>query len=65
VLIGIALFMSFFIMSPVLDRINNEALQPYLAETIGAKEALEKASCPFTSSCWPRPGSRISILSWR
>jgi flagellar biosynthetic protein FliP len=47
VLIGIALFMSFFIMSPVLDRINNEALQPYLAETIGAKEALEKAELPI------------------
>ena len=47
VLIGIALFMSFFIMSPVLDRINNEALQPYLAETIQAKEALEKAELPI------------------
>lgn len=46
-LIGIALFMSFFIMSPVLDRINNEALQPYLAETIQAKEALEKAELPI------------------
>ena len=34
-------------MSPVLDRINNEALQPYLAETIGAKEALEKAELPI------------------
>ena len=47
VLIGIALFMSFFIMSPVLDRINEEALQPYLAETIGPKEALEKAELPI------------------
>ncbi|KTA75054.1 flagellar type III secretion system pore protein FliP [Aeromonas salmonicida] len=47
VLIGIALFMSFFIMSPVLDRINDEALQPYLAETIQAKEALEKAELPI------------------
>ncbi|BEE12742.1 flagellar type III secretion system pore protein FliP [Aeromonas veronii] len=47
VLIGIALFMSFFIMSPVLDRINDEALQPYLAETIQAKEALERAELPI------------------
>ena len=47
VLIGIALFMSFFIMSPVLDRINDEALQPYLAETIQVKEALERAELPI------------------
>ncbi|ALP42329.1 flagellar type III secretion system pore protein FliP [Aeromonas schubertii] len=47
VLIGIALFMSFFIMSPVLDRINDEALQPYLAETITSKEALAKAQVPL------------------
>ena len=47
VLIGIALFMTFFIMSPVLDRINEEALQPYLAETITSKEALEKAQVPL------------------
>ena len=47
VLIGIALFMSFFIMSPVLERINDEALQPYLAETIQAKEALERAELPI------------------
>lgn len=47
VIIGIALFMSFFVMSPVLDRINDEALQPYLAETITAKEALDKAQVPL------------------
>ena len=66
VLIGIALFMSFFIMSPVLDRINDEALQPYLAETIqnkGGAGTGRVADPP--SSCWPRPGSRISILLWR
>ena len=47
ILVGMALFMSFFIMSPVLDRINNDALQPYMSEQITAKEALEKAEIPL------------------
>ncbi|MHA6963365.1 flagellar type III secretion system pore protein FliP [Zobellella denitrificans] len=46
VLIGISLFLSFFIMSPVLDRVNAEALQPYLAEEIGSREALARAELP-------------------
>ncbi|GGB45236.1 flagellar biosynthetic protein FliP [Oceanisphaera marina] len=46
VLIGISLFLSFFIMSPVLDRVNNDALQPYLAEEISSKEALARAELP-------------------
>lgn len=47
ILVGMALFMSFFIMSPVLDRINSDALQPYMNEQITAKEALEKAEAPL------------------
>ncbi len=47
ILVGIALFMSFFIMSPVLDRINTDALQPYMNEQISAKEALDKAEQPL------------------
>ena len=34
VLTGIALFLTLFIMSPVIDRINEEAYQPYLREEI-------------------------------
>ncbi|MBM7456572.1 flagellar biosynthetic protein FliP [Oceanisphaera litoralis] len=47
VLIGISLFLSFFIMSPVLDRVNENALQPYLAEEIGSREALARAELPI------------------
>ncbi|MFA7620115.1 MAG: hypothetical protein WC012_13850, partial [Thiohalomonadaceae bacterium] len=32
VLIGLALFLTFFVMAPVFDRINDEALQPYLGD---------------------------------
>lgn len=47
ILVGMALFMSFFIMSPVLDRINTDAIQPYINETINAQEALDKAQQPL------------------
>ena len=47
VLIGLALFLSFFIMSPVINEINNTALQPYLNETITQPQALEKAVEPM------------------
>ena len=44
---GIALFLTFFIMSPVLDEINNSALQPYLNDQITSKQAFEKAQEPL------------------
>ena len=34
ILIGLALFLTFFIMAPVFERINERALAPYLSETI-------------------------------
>ncbi|MGF1680399.1 flagellar type III secretion system pore protein FliP [Photobacterium minamisatsumaniensis] len=47
VIIGIAMFMTFFIMSPVLDQINTHAVQPYINEQITAPEALEQAQEPL------------------
>lgn len=47
ILIGLALFLSLFVMAPVLHQIHNEAVQPYLSEQIGAEEALEKAVEPI------------------
>ncbi len=46
VLIGLALLLTFFIMSPVYNKVNSEALQPYLAEKINQQEALKKALAP-------------------
>ncbi len=46
VLIGIALFLTFFVMSPVIDSINTNALQPYLAEEIAPQEAVEAGIQP-------------------
>ncbi|WP_420875125.1 flagellar type III secretion system pore protein FliP [Pseudalkalibacillus hwajinpoensis] len=47
VLVGLALFLTFFVMSPVLSEINSEALQPYLNEEIGQEEALDAAELPI------------------
>ena len=47
VLIGLALFLTLFVMSPVLDRIYTEAYQPLAANKIGFTEALEKGAVPL------------------
>jgi flagellar biosynthetic protein FliP len=47
VLIGLALFLTFFIMHPVGMRIQQQALQPYLAQQITTQVALQRAFVPL------------------
>ena len=47
VLVGLALFLTFFVMSPVIEKVNTEAAQPYLAGTIETTVALERAIVPI------------------
>ena len=47
ILIGLALFLTFFIMAPVLSEIYEVALRPYLAEELPAQAALEAAKVPL------------------
>jgi flagellar biosynthetic protein FliP len=47
ILIGLALFLTFFIMAPVFERIHEQALVPYLEEEISLQEALGKAREPL------------------
>lgn len=47
ILIGVSLFLSMFIMAPVFEQINEQALQPYLDESITSKEAYEIAKQPM------------------
>ncbi len=47
VLIGLALFLTFFVMSPVIDRINEEAYKPYVAKQITQEQALDRAMVPI------------------
>ncbi len=47
VLIGMALFLTLFIMSPTLDKINDQALQPYLNDELVSIDAVNAASIPL------------------
>lgn len=47
IIVGLALLLTFFLMTPVFNQINDEALQPYLAEEISQQEALHKALKPI------------------
>ena len=46
ILVGLAMFLTLFVMTPVLDRINDVALQPYLQHQIEFKEGVERAMSP-------------------
>ncbi len=47
VLIGLALFLTFFVMAPTWNQINANALQPYLKGEITQAEALQKGQAPL------------------
>ena len=47
VLIGLALFLTAFVMRPVLAEIYQDAIQPYMEEEISAESALQRASMPL------------------
>jgi len=47
VIIGLALFLTLFVMAPVITKINTEAAQPYLADQIDATVALDRALVPL------------------
>jgi len=47
VILGLALFLSFFIMTPTLDAIRVNALTPYMEQKIGQEEALTRAMAPL------------------
>lgn len=47
VVIGLSLFLTFFIMAPVFDKIHREAYQPYSEQKISFNEALDKGSVPL------------------
>ena len=47
IILGLALFLSFFIMAPVIDVAWRDALSPYLDGTIDVNEALKAAQIPF------------------
>ena len=47
VLVGLALFLTFFVMGPVLSEVNDEAIQPMLAGTISQDQAWTRGFAPL------------------
>jgi flagellar biosynthesis protein FliP len=47
VLLGLALFLTFFVMSPVIDRVYTDAYVPFSENKITAVQALERGTVPF------------------
>lgn len=47
ILIGIALFLTFFIMAPTFKQVNDQAIQPYLNEQMTSVQALDAAIKPM------------------
>lgn len=64
VILGLSLFLSFFIMSPTLNAINEEALQPYINEQITQGEALDNAVKPMRDFMFSQVReSELALLS--
>lgn len=49
VIVGLAIFLSFYIMAPTIDVISKDALDPYLAKQITIGEAIKRAEPPLKS----------------
>lgn len=47
VIVGLALFLTFFVMSPVITKVNTDAFQPFLAGQITQDDAWEKGTAPL------------------
>jgi flagellar biosynthesis protein FliP len=47
VLLGLALFLTFFVMAPTWNRINTDAIQPYMNNQLAADAAFDKGSAPL------------------
>ena len=58
IVIGLALFLTFFIMAPVFEQINEQALQPYLDKEISQDQALELAVEPMRGFMFSQVGEK-------
>jgi len=47
IITGLALFLTFFIMGPTFERVNKEALRPYLDGQLQSADALDRATIPL------------------
>jgi flagellar biosynthetic protein FliP len=47
IVLGLALFLTIFIMTPVFEKVNETAIQPYMNEQLAPLDAVKAASLPF------------------
>ena len=47
ILVGLSLFLTFFVMSPVFDKVHSEAYKPFSENKLSAEQALERGVQPF------------------
>ena len=58
IVIGLSLFLTFFIMAPVFNQINEQALRPYLDQKISQEEAFKKALQPMRQFMFSQVGEK-------
>ncbi len=58
IVIGLSLFLTFFVMAPVFNQINEQALQPYLNKQISQEKALDQALQPMRKFMFSQVGEK-------
>ncbi|SDZ73980.1 flagellar biosynthetic protein FliP [Desulfuromusa kysingii] len=58
IIVGLALFLTFFIMAPVFNQINEQALKPYLDQQISQEQALDLALQPMRQFMFSQVGEK-------
>lgn len=59
---GLSLFLTFFVMAPTFNRINDEALQPYLAKEIDVQKGIDNAVNPLREFMLRQTGEKELAL---
>ncbi|MGR3309667.1 MAG: flagellar type III secretion system pore protein FliP [Candidatus Brocadiales bacterium] len=62
ILIGIALFLTFYVMAPVWTKVNTNAIQPYLNKEISQSEAFSRGIKPFRDFMLKQTGEKDIAL---
>ena len=58
IVIGLAMFLTFFVMAPIYERINENALQPYLDKQINQEQAITAALTPVREFMFSQVGEK-------
>jgi flagellar biosynthetic protein FliP len=65
VVMGLSLFLTFFVMAPTWEKINTNALQPYLAKSISYETAMDNALAPMRDFMLRQTGEKELALMVR